>query len=167
VLIATRLIRVIQTILKTVFDFNFFIIFVLLMVANFKKKKKGNPLNYIFSVTGGIILIILISFLVYKDVSIYRKKIRLNEEIAELKEKIEQAKLKNENLKENIAQADSKDYLEKVAREQLDMQKPGETVVAFITSQESQKEENAKEKKSWIDWVSGALSGTFRHLFGN
>jgi cell division protein FtsB len=70
--------------------------------------------------------------LVYADINVYKNKIKLAEQIKEYKSQIKNLEEKNYNLKQGISQADDNSYIEKVAREDLDLQKPGETVVGFI-----------------------------------
>ena len=103
----------------------------------------------------------VISWMVIKDLGVYQKKDKLDSEVADLKAQIQQVQKSNEELRKGISESASQDYLEKVAREQLDLQKSGEKVVSFVVSQTKSPEENTKSKniwsaEFWLGWMSGA-----------
>jgi len=130
------------------------------MIANFKKKqKKIYSGNIIFSIAGGFVILIIISLLVVADFKINRKKAQLDYEVLSLKNQIEQVTKKNNELKQGIDKADSDEYLEKIAREQLDLQKPGEKVVTFVMPEEEKIEEknpqqNIFDFKIFTSWLT-------------
>lgn len=126
------------------------------MIANlFKKKKREFSKNHFFIKIGGILLLIVVAGLLFADFKIYQKKKELLSQVLTYENQIAQIKKRNEALKEGIANSSNSDYIEKVAREELDMQKPGEKVVGFIMPK--QKPEQAQTKdNSWLGWLSGA-----------
>jgi len=74
--------------------------------------------------------------------------------LEETKQKLEEEKTK---LQEEASYIESPFYLEKVAREELHLSKPGETVVIIPEMQKSvvtsdQKEEDRDEKTNWEKW---------------
>ena len=68
--------------------------------------------------------------LVYQQVQINEK----SQEWADLQEKVETQKIKNEDMKHalNADEEETKEYIERVAREDLDYAKPGERVFVNI-----------------------------------
>jgi cell division protein DivIC len=133
------------------------------MVSDFSKKQKSKFFSgkFLF-VAAGILLIIIAVLLVFEDVKIYKKRHQLNAEISNYEKQILQIQKRNETLKEEIANSNNPDYIEKIAREEEGMQKPGEKVVSFImpaqqTAQE-QKAGNFWDAKVWAGWFSGAWS---------
>ena len=134
------------------------------MVADFKKNQKRKPSKKIFFIFGGILLLLLLIVLIIADVKVYRKKKQLNTQIESLKNKIEEIKVKNEQLEQGIAKADDSQYIEKVAREELDLQMPGEKVFSFVVSP-SEKQEVQENKKNffqtWIDGFFGWIKNKF------
>jgi cell division protein FtsB len=131
------------------------------MVSGFNKKGNGEFFSdKLLFKTFGIIFLVVIVFLAMADYKIYQKKKVLNAEIKNYQKQIEDIKKSSQNLKEEIANSDNVDYLEKLAYEQLGQQKPGEKEVIFVTPQEKQKtaEEpnNFWDSKVWSGWLSGA-----------
>lgn len=60
----------------------------------------------------------------------------VNADVAQLNDEIKKMKVKNEQLREEIAKLNSKSYVERVAREKLGLVKPGEKVL--LPAQEGQ-----------------------------
>ena len=105
------------------------------MVANFHKKwnKEFFDDNSMFK-TGGIILIIIIVILIVVDIKIYNKKKDLIDQINIYQEQIDEIKKSSQTLKDQIANADNVDYLEKLGYEQFNQARPGETEYIFVKS---------------------------------
>jgi cell division protein DivIC len=82
-----------------------------------------------------MMLLLAIPVLVYLAFSAGRKVIEmvvLRQQAAELRQEIEQLKARNAALREQIAYLQSDAYVEKVAREDLGLVKPGDTPVAVV-----------------------------------
>ncbi len=123
------------------------------MVSQFRKNKKENfRKDIFFSILLGVLLILVIGFLVTTNIKINRRRTELTDRITTLKQEIGTLEEKREELKEKVSQAGSEEYLEKVARDQLDMKAPGEEVVVVIKEDE-EKEEEEKEKRGWWEWI--------------
>ena len=128
------------------------------MVSDFRKKQKGEffTANFWFR-TGGIFILILVAALVFADYKIYQKRQNLISQIDAYNKQIEEIKQRNESLKEQISKSDDKDYIEKIAREELDMQKEGEKVVSFVMPEqkpgEEQKTESFFSANFWFGWL--------------
>jgi cell division protein FtsB len=109
--------------------------------------------------TVGIIFLIIILVLILSDFKIYQKKKELAVQISTYKKQIEEIKKNNQNLKNEIVNADNTDYLEKLGYEQFGETKPGETEYIFVQSQKKAeatlKAENFWSAKYWADWFYG------------
>lgn len=104
------------------------------MVADFFKKQKSADIfrNFLPKIAG-VLLIFVSVLLIIADFKIYQKKRQLDKEILNYEKQLEQIKNRNETLKDGIANSENPDYIEKIAREEQNMQKPGEKVVSFIS----------------------------------
>lgn len=79
----------------------------------------------------GTIIIIFLAILVIADVRIYLKKHELVSQIDSYKKQIEEIQKSSQTLKEEIANSDNPNYLEKIAYEQ-GMVKAGEKEIIFM-----------------------------------
>lgn len=104
------------------------------MVSDFKRKQKG--LQEILFGVAGIFVLGICFFLGIKDIQELNKKRKLSQQLEVLKQEVIEAQKNNQDLKQGIAKSSDSDYIEKVAREQLDLQKQGEKVVTFIMPKE-------------------------------
>lgn len=130
------------------------------MVADFKKNIKHNPLGKFLFHFGGVLVIGLVVFLVVANARIYRKKQEFLAQVSDLKNQVTDIQKRNSELQQGIAKSDDPGYIEKVAREELDLQKPGEQAVSFILPQtEAQKPGPAKQNP-----VQGWLSGVWNWI---
>ncbi len=126
------------------------------MASNFKGKQKKNPLRSFLLLLGGIVILGAIVMLIVANAKMYhREKVLLSQEES-LKNKIKETQDKNASLKENIAKQNDSQYIEKVAREELDLQKNGETVVSFVAQTPAPKQENTQKNflQIWLGYVS-------------
>ena len=123
-----------------------------------KKRNREFFNNKLLFKTLGIIFLVVIFALILADFKIYQKKQELASKINAYQKQIETLKKSSQTLKEEIANSDNKDYLEKIAYEQLDQARPGETVYMFVVPQEKQKAalkpQNFWDIKSWSGWFS-------------
>lgn len=106
---------------------------------------------------GGIFVLIIVAAMLFADFKIYQRRQNLISQIDAYNKQIEEIKKRNESLKEQISKSDDKDYIEKIAREELDMQKEGEMVVSFVMpeqkSLEEQKTESFFSANFWFGWL--------------
>lgn len=77
------------------------------------------------------LFLLLLGFiwLVVNLVNVYYKKYKINKEIEDLKQQITQTEKSNQQISAMIDYLSSQNFLEKEAREKLNMKKPGEQVV--------------------------------------
>jgi cell division protein FtsB len=127
---------------------------------DFIKKQKGlASLKEFFIKTAAVFIIFVFAVLIVADIKIYQKRKGLEAEVAKYEQQINEIKNKNKDLEERIANADNSDYIEKVAREEQDMQKPGEKVVSFVMPEEKKQEEtveNIWDVKNWFGWIGNS-----------
>ncbi|MEK7061820.1 MAG: septum formation initiator family protein [Patescibacteria group bacterium] len=132
------------------------------MITNFNKKQKSNTLDsFLSSLLVKLFFIIIIVLLITADIKVYKDRKKLTLQINNLKEKIQAIQKKNNTLEYGIARADDKDYIEKIAREELDLQIKNEKVITFITPKLEPKEEinpssNFLNLKTWLGWVGNS-----------
>lgn len=128
------------------------------MVADFSKKQKSIIIfRDILPKIAGVLLIFIFALLLIADFRIYKKKQHLDKEILSYEKQLEQIKKRNETLKEGITNSENPDYIEKIAREEQNMQKPGEKVVSFIWPENQQQSDVYAEnfESLFTGWFSG------------
>jgi cell division protein FtsB len=128
------------------------------MVADFNKKRNSDFFNKnLLFKTAGILFMVFIVGMAFADYKIYQKKQQLTSELNAYKKQIEDIKKSSQTLKNEIANADNVDYLEKLGYEQFNETKPGETEYMFVKPQAqakpAAKPENSWDIKSWFGWV--------------
>lgn len=132
------------------------------MIADFKKKQKETgPERFFSSNFIKILFLVIIIFLFVKDIEVWREKRKFDKQVKALEDKIMEVKDKNSNLEEAIARSDDKEYIEKIAREELDLQIQGEKVVTFVAPQNKEEKKEQEENnffKVWTGWFSGIWS---------
>ena len=92
------------------------------------------------------LLLILIVVLARGVVKQSQSKKELSSKLQDLKNEIQQLKQKKQSLLSEISKAQKEAYFEKIARENLNLKKQGEKVVAFILEQDSKA--NKREQKT-------------------
>lgn len=128
------------------------------MVSDFKKNKNKNAFSSILFKLGAVLILIVAVLLVIADIKVYQKKKQLNAQIENLENKIAELKKENENLEKSISNIDDKNNIEKIAREELNLQKPGESVISFVTAETEQTNESTSQKnffQNWLAWIGG------------
>ena len=122
------------------------------MVANFSKK--GNREILMFQ-AAGIVFFAIILVLIVADFKIYQKKHELTMQLADLQKQVAGIKNSSQTLKEEIANSNNNDYLEKIAYEQLGQQKPGEKEYIFTQPPEKPKAPAAAQNPfdSFLNWL--------------
>ena len=123
------------------------------MLSKFKKNKKvGSWKNVFFSILLGIATLLVIVFLFFTNWKINQRRAILTARIAAIREEIAILVQKNEELEKKKSQIENEEYLEKVARDQLGLKKPGEEVVV-VAKEKEKEEEITEEKKSLWEWL--------------
>jgi cell division protein DivIC len=137
------------------------------MIADFSKKQnRASVKKRIISISLLVFFLIICGLFIKADIEVYHKKQELNLQVENFKKEIQKIKEENKKLEEGIANSENNDYIEKIAREELDMQKNGEKVISFVApknQQEQAKNQNSPTSyKNWFGW----LSGIWQWLYG-
>ncbi|MFA5729999.1 MAG: septum formation initiator family protein [Candidatus Paceibacterota bacterium] len=101
-----------------------------------------------------------IFFLLYSNIKMFQKRTELDKNLETLDSTIESMTKEKDSLNFSLGETDSSDYLERVAREDLGMQKPGEQVV--IIKKDSGIAENNNSNngvlqiiEGFVNWIKG------------
>lgn len=118
------------------------------MITKYNKIQKQARQRLIFSIVFGFILAVIVGFLVISNLRINDKRAELNEQRDYLQKQLRELEAKRDQLQAQISETNQEDYLETEARERLNLQKPGEEVVAILPPNEQPVQQEA-EKKWW------------------
>ena len=132
---------------------------ILYMVPKFQKKKKGFAPRHTWLHVGGVVVLIVSAVLVVANIKMYQKKQAFLAQVTNLKNQIEDIQSRNSQLNKGISQSDDQDYIEKVAREQLDLQKPGEKAVSFVAAPDTTvqtSDNNQASVQYWFGWIGAS-----------
>ncbi len=128
------------------------------MVAKNRENKKGRG---IFLFLLAVFLVFIVSFLLISNLRISKEREKLGTNLEYLEKQVDLLKEQNEEIEKGLSQAESREVLERVARERLNLKAPGEEVVA-IKRPESSEDESEEEKegsawnpKTWWEWIKG------------
>ena len=79
-----------------------------------------------------VIILLLIFYIVFLFSDKYARTLQLKEDIKRLESEIEELKMKNNNLSEEVESLKSDKSVEKIAREELGLTKPDEILIKGI-----------------------------------
>jgi len=125
------------------------------MVADFHKKVNSEFFSrQLMFKTIGIIFLLVVLVLAVADYKIYQKKKELAAQIIIYQKEISDIKNSSQTLKNEIANSNNTDYLEKLGYEQFNETKPGETEYMFVKPGDKTKpaavKQNFWDVKSWL-----------------
>ena len=123
-----------------------------------KQKNKKSFQGIIISLAIVAVILSAVGFLLYSNWKTNQRRADLNERIESLKNEVKNLEEKKKELESSADQSLGEDYLEKVAREQLNLKKPGEQVVTVITPEGEKKQEPAPVEKSFWQKILEKLS---------
>ena len=132
-------------------------------MPDFNKKRNKNLYRHFLIKLGAVIIAVLVLLVVVADVKVYQRRRELSMQVESLQKKIEELKNKNGGLKEGLAKADDDAYIEKIAREELDLQKPGEKVISFVVGDQLV-QDDAMQKNGFTTWMASTWN-SFVDLF--
>ncbi len=120
------------------------------MITKFRKRKKDNFWKEVFlPAVLGLLVVVIIGFLIFKSLEVHQRRIQLVSRLESLKERIEELERKKDILQVGISQAEKEEYIEKIAKEELNLQKEGEKAVGFILPEEK-REDRKREENFWF-----------------
>lgn len=130
------------------------------MLTDFKKKQKTySARNLFFLFLASILFLVICILLIIANIRILEKKKELAKQLINLQNQVADIEKSNQNLKKGVAESTDINYMEKIAREELDMQKPGEKVVSFIMpKRELSPVEGPDISQKWFSWLGNFWS---------
>lgn len=124
------------------------------------KKKRVSQQPRLWAEVSSIFLIVLagafLIFLIVLNLKIGQERVKLQGELVNLQGELQKSQAGKEELISKLSKAQSDDYLEKVAREDLNLQEEGEKVVVFVLKEKTEEEEKDEEETFWgkiSDWL--------------
>ena len=121
--------------------------------SRFRKKKAGGLFLIILT---GFSIAAAVVFLIILNLKINQERAKLQSEIENLAGELQESQSAREELLSKISKAQSEEYLEKVARQDLNLQKEGEKAVAFVMEEKTEEGEEIEEKNflgEISDWL--------------
>jgi cell division protein DivIC len=128
------------------------------MLTRKRKKRKGfNFRRFFYILTFGVVFL----FLLYSSINLLIKRQAFQKEINALLAEQEALLKKRESLKFSLGETYSETYLEKIAREDLNLKKPGERIYVIKKEGEPLQETESSEEtaetfldklKSFFNW---------------
>ncbi|MDD2274711.1 MAG: septum formation initiator family protein [Candidatus Pacebacteria bacterium] len=123
------------------------------MVAKKRKKfnfKKVKTIFYFLTISFFVIVLLISCF------NIYKKRVTAEKELNILNQEIDGLNREKDLLNFTLGETHSDEFLEKIAREELGMQKPGETIY-IIKKELSEKEQIKEENYSFFERIMNWL----------
>jgi len=147
-------------IIQTILNFLDFVFIYNMLPKKGKKVKWGIHINKkkISIFFWAVFSIWFVVFLLYSNAKIFQKRTDLGRDLEKLDASVETLTKEKDLLKFRLGETYSQEYLEKVAREDLGMQKPGEKVVVIKKSgagEESGKEDNVLQ--NILNWFNSLI----------
>ena len=132
-----------------------------------KRRKKEKPFrNILASLLFFSLILGVVGFLAVSNLSANKRREELNDRISSIKKGIEDLGNKKKELEVSASETGEEDYLEKVAREQLNLKKPGEEVVTILSPEQEQKKENeTEEEKGFWQKILDPVRNFFEELY--
>ncbi|MCK9577998.1 septum formation initiator family protein [bacterium] len=128
-----------------------------------KRKVKKSGKKQFLPKFFGTIFILFAVYLLYTNVMIYIERSKIESNYKNLSSSVSQLNKEKEALKMQLGETYSDEYLERVAREELGLQKEGERIVVIKKAENSNDEaEESEEKKvgpldELFKWISSIL----------
>jgi len=104
-----------------------------------------------------------IVFLLYSNIKMFQKRTELDKNLETLNSSVESLTKEKDSLNFSLGETNSPEYLERVAREDLGMQKAGEQVVIIKKGSDEQKSVSndagvLQIASKLVDWIKGWFS---------
>lgn len=128
-----------------------------------KRKVKKSGTKMLLPKFFGTVFVLFAVYLLYTNIMIYIERSRINSNYNNLSSTVSQLNKEKETLKMQLGETYSDEYLERVAREELGLQKEGEKIVVIKKTENSSSEgEKVEEKKAGpldelFKWISNML----------
>jgi len=125
------------------------------MLPRISKFKKGNaPTAALLPVLFGLLLMaVLFIFLAGSNLRLYGKRASLERQLDALRGETAELEKRSLELQSDIVRTQTEEYTEEVARERLNLKKPGEEVVAVVVPESGQEGTSSEEQQSWLEKI--------------
>jgi len=114
-------------------------------ISRFRNKQKSSTTKKVFGWSFLVLVGLLGLFLIFHNLRLYQKRAELQEKARELQLEIAELSQREELLQQQLKISTTREYQERVLREQGLYQKPGEEMVTIIPLEEPEQKEQ-KEK---------------------
>jgi len=101
-----------------------------------------------------------IVFLLYSNIKIFQKRTELDKNLKTLDSSVESLSKEKDSLNFSLGETNSDEYLERVAREDLGMQKSGEQVV--VIKKEASNKNGSNDSNDFISNIANWIKGLFK-----
>lgn len=120
------------------------------MIAKRKHFKKDDSADSkLLPVILGVLFLAIVGFLIVSNYRINKKRTEMQNQIKSLQDQIKELEDKKANLQAGISIGESAAFLEREARDELGLKKPGEEVVAVLPAEGGQGSVTPTEKSLW------------------
>ena len=116
-------------------------------LSRFRKRRESSHAKKVFGWSFLVLIGLLGLFLIFHNLRLYQKRAELQEKARELQLEIAELSQQGEVLQQQLKIRTTREYQERVLREQGLYQKPGEEVVTIIPLEEPEQKE--QEEKVW------------------
>ena len=120
-------------------------------ISRFRNKQKSSTTKKVFGWSFLVLVGLLGLFLIFHNLRLYQKRAELQEKARELQLEIAELSQREELLQQQLKISTTREYQERVLREQGLYQKPREEMVTIIPLEEPEQKEQ-KEKAWWDPW---------------
>jgi len=121
-------------------------------LSKFGKKRNSKAENIIASVVFVAVLLGVIGFFVYQNISIAQKRGNLEGQLADLQTRVTELSVQQEGLQSDIQDIETEEYQEKLLREQGLYKRQGEEVITVLPADEILEGVGVKEEKQRVWW---------------
>ena len=119
------------------------------MLTNFNQSEKVK--QWILSSFLGLVVVILIALLGYSNWKMFQKRREVKSELKQLDRKVEALQEEKATIQASINK-DDQEVVENIAREQMNLKKPGEKVID-IKKPEHKEQREKQQQKWWQKWL--------------
>ncbi|MBU2579061.1 septum formation initiator family protein [Patescibacteria group bacterium] len=118
------------------------------MITSLKRFKKRKEVSFFWLFFLFFLAFALVMFILNLNFKISKENAKAENELNSLKKEVQKLELEKKNFLIKISEIKTKEYLERVGREDFDLKKQGENVVSFpATEKEQGKKTPQKEEK--------------------
>ena len=133
------------------------------MLTKSKKLRKWQKIrDKSFQILLSLSVLLILSALIFSNWKISKKRTEFQVKIKFLQEKIQRLEKEKEKYENEVLEIDKKEYWERYLKENLNLKKKGENVVAFVLPEEEIEpltKENSETKSSFFEVVKQNIAG--------